>query len=86
MANNEKALKLHEEWQGKIETVSKCPIKTREDLALRLYSGRCNPVKLLQKIKMPYTPTQAKRIRWLLYPMVLLSSDSEISALTRQYR
>lgn len=31
-----------------------------------------NPVKLLQKIKMPYTPTQAKRIRWLLYPMVLL--------------
>ena len=34
MTVNEKALKLHEEWQGKIETVSKCPIKTREDLAL----------------------------------------------------
>ena len=31
MTTNEKALKLHEEWNGKLETVSKTPVKTRED-------------------------------------------------------
>ena len=30
----EKALKLHEEWNGKIETKSKCSVKTAEDLSL----------------------------------------------------
>lgn len=34
MTNSEKALKLHEEWNGKIETVSKAAVKSREDLAL----------------------------------------------------
>ena len=47
MADNEKALKLHEEWQGKIETVSKCPIKTREDLALAYTPGVAEPCKVI---------------------------------------
>lgn len=34
MTINEKALKLHETWGGKLETVSKTPVRTREDLAL----------------------------------------------------
>ena len=32
--NENKALALHEQWNGKIETTSKAPVKTREDLAL----------------------------------------------------
>ena len=47
MTVNEKALKLHEEWQGKIETVSKCPIKTREDLALAYTPGVAEPCKVI---------------------------------------
>lgn len=47
MTVNEKALKLHEEWQGKTETVSKCPIKTREDLALAYTPGVAEPCKVI---------------------------------------
>ena len=34
MTVNEKALKLHEEWQGKLETTAKASVNSREDLAL----------------------------------------------------
>ena len=33
MTTNEKALLLHEEWNGKLETTSKAEVKSREDLA-----------------------------------------------------
>lgn len=51
MTVNEKALKLHAEWQGKIETVSKCPIKTREDLALAYTPGVAEPCKVIAENK-----------------------------------
>ncbi len=51
MADNEKALKLHEEWQGKIETTSKCCIKTREDLALAYTPGVAEPCKVIAENK-----------------------------------
>ena len=51
MTVNEKALKLHEEWQGKIETHSKCPIKTREDLALAYTPGVAEPCKVIAQNK-----------------------------------
>ena len=34
MTTNEKALLKHEEWNGKLETVSKTPVKSREDLSI----------------------------------------------------
>ena len=34
MDNKEKALLCHKEWNGKLETVAKSKVKTREDLAL----------------------------------------------------
>ena len=34
MTTNEKALALHEKWNGKLETTAKAPVRTREDLAL----------------------------------------------------
>ena len=36
---SEKSLKKHEEWQGKIEVVTRCPIETREDLSLAYTPG-----------------------------------------------
>ncbi|MCM1155077.1 MAG: NADP-dependent malic enzyme [Roseburia sp.] len=49
MTTNEKALKLHEEWNGKLETVSKTPVKTREDLALAYTPGVAEPCKVIAK-------------------------------------
>lgn len=47
MNNSEKALQLHEEWKGKLETTSKCPINTREDLALAYTPGVAEPCKVI---------------------------------------
>ena len=47
MTNSEKALKLHEEWNGKIETVSKAAVKSREDLALAYTPGVADPCKVI---------------------------------------
>ena len=47
MTINEKALKLHEEWQGKLETVSKTPVRTREDLSLAYTPGVAEPCKVI---------------------------------------
>lgn len=51
MTNSEKALKLHEEWNGKLETTSKCAIKTREDLALAYTPGVAEPCKVIAEDK-----------------------------------
>lgn len=47
MTTNEKALLLHEQWNGKLETVSKTPVKTREDLALAYTPGVAEPCKVI---------------------------------------
>ena len=47
MTTNEKALELHEQWQGKLETVSKTPVKTREALALAYTPGVAEPCKVI---------------------------------------
>ena len=51
MTTNEKALMLHDEWNGKLETASKCTIRTREDLALAYTPGVAEPCKLIAKDK-----------------------------------
>ncbi|MBQ3789767.1 MAG: NADP-dependent malic enzyme [Lachnospiraceae bacterium] len=45
MTNAEKALQAHEEWQGKIVTTSKAPVKTSEDLAIAYTPGVAEPCK-----------------------------------------
>ena len=47
MTTAEKALKLHEEWIGKIETTSKSPVKSREDLSLAYTPGVAEPCKVI---------------------------------------
>lgn len=49
MTINEKALKLHEEWKGKLSTEPKAPVKTREDLALAYTPGVAEPCKEIAK-------------------------------------
>lgn len=51
MTVNEQALKLHEEWNGKIETTSKCKIASREDLALAYTPGVAEPCKVIANDK-----------------------------------
>ncbi len=49
MTTNEKALLLHEKWQGKLETVSKAKVASREDLALAYTPGVAEPCKVIAK-------------------------------------
>ncbi len=49
MTNSEKALKLHEEWNGKISTEPKAHVKTMEDLALAYTPGVAEPCKVIAK-------------------------------------
>ncbi len=51
MTIQEKALKLHKEWNGKLETVSKTPVKSREDLSLAYTPGVAEPCKVIAQDK-----------------------------------
>lgn len=47
MTTNELALMLHKEWNGKLETVSKAPVKSRKDLSLAYTPGVAEPCKVI---------------------------------------
>ena len=47
MTNNEKALKMHEEWNGKIETTAKAHVNSREDLAIAYSPCVAEPCKVI---------------------------------------
>ena len=49
MTTNEKALMLHEQWQGKISTQSKAELRNREDLSLAYTPGVAEPCKVIAK-------------------------------------
>lgn len=49
MTTNEKALMLHEQWNGKLETTSKISVKSREDLSLAYTPGVAEPCKVIAK-------------------------------------
>ena len=51
MTTSEKALELHKQWNGKLETVSKTPVKSREDLALAYTPGVAEPCKVIAEDK-----------------------------------
>ena len=51
MTTNEKALMMHEKWNGKLETVSKTPVKSREDLAIAYTPGVAEPCKVIAQDK-----------------------------------
>lgn len=49
MTTNENALLLHQEWKGKLETVSKARVASREDLALAYTPGVAEPCKVIAR-------------------------------------
>lgn len=54
----EKALAQHKKWNGKLETVSKSPVKSREDLSIAYTPGVAEPCKVIaQDPKEAYTYT-----------------------------
>ncbi len=48
---SEKALLLHEQWNGKLEVVSKAPVKSREDLSIAYTPGVAEPCKVIAQDK-----------------------------------
>ena len=51
MDNKEKALKCHEEWNGKLETIAKSKVNSREDLAIAYTPGVAEPCKVIAEDK-----------------------------------
>lgn len=47
MTTQEKAVFLHKEWNGKLETVAKSPVTSREDLSIAYTPGVAEPCKLI---------------------------------------
>lgn len=63
----EKSLKLHEEWKGKIEVISKVPVANKQDLSLAYTPGVAEPCLAVQKNKdLSYELTR----RWNLVAVV----------------
>jgi malate dehydrogenase (oxaloacetate-decarboxylating) len=62
-----KSLKLHADWKGKIEVISKVPVKTKEDLALAYTPGVAEPCLAIQKdVNLSYDYTR----RWNMVAVV----------------
>ncbi len=51
MTINEKALKMHEQWNGKLEIHSKSPVKSREDLSIAYTPGVAEPCRAIAQDK-----------------------------------
>ncbi len=47
----EVALQKHEEWNGKLETISKTPVKSREDLSIAYTPGVAEPCRVIAQDK-----------------------------------
>ena len=57
------SLKKHREWQGKIEVVSRVPVKTREDLSLSYTPGVAEPCAAISRdIRQRYALTRRARL------------------------
>ena len=49
MADREKALRIHEQWNGKLETTAKGHVNSREDLSIAYTPGVAEPCKVIAK-------------------------------------
>ena len=76
MTTNEKALLLHEQWNGKLETVAKSAVRTREDLALAYTPGVAEPCKVIAK-----DPDAAYTYTWKANPVAVVSDGSAVLGL-----
>ncbi|MCR4618296.1 MAG: NADP-dependent malic enzyme [Lachnospiraceae bacterium] len=73
---NEIALKKHEEWGGKIETVSKAPVNTPTDLSIAYTPGVAEPCRVIAKDK-----EAAYKYTWKSNTVAVVSDGSAVLGL-----
>lgn len=76
MDNKEKALLCHKEWNGKLETVAKSKVKTREYLAIAYTPGVAEPCKVIAEDK-----TAAYTYTWKANTVAVVSDGSAVLGL-----
>jgi malate dehydrogenase (oxaloacetate-decarboxylating) len=76
MDNKEKALSLHREWNGKLETVAKSKVSTREDLAIAYTPGVAEPCKVIAEDR-----SAAYTYTWKANTVAVVSDGSAVLGL-----
>ena len=76
MDNKEKALKCHEEWNGKLETIAKSKVNSREALAIAYTPGVAEPCKVIAKDK-----ELAYKYTWKSNTVAVVSDGSAVLGL-----
>lgn len=73
---NQKALALHEQWQGKLEITSKCQVNTKEDLAVAYTPGVAEPCRVIAA-----DPQEAYRYTMKANTIAVISDGSAVLGL-----
>ena len=73
---SEKALESHELWNGKLETIAKSPVKSKEDLAIAYTPGVAEPCKVIAK-----DPTAAYKYTMKANTVAVISDGSAVLGL-----
>lgn len=76
MDNKEKALKCHKEWNGKLETIAKSKVNSREDLAIAYTPGVAEPCKVIAEDK-----EAAYKYTWKANTVAVVSDGSAVLGL-----
>ena len=76
MSNVEKALQMHEQWNGKIETTAKAHVNSREDLSIAYTPGVAEPCKVIAE-----DPESAYRYTMKANTVAVVSDGSAVLGL-----
>ena len=76
MEIGEKALRMHEQWNGKLNTVPKAPVNTREDLSIAYTPGVAEPCRVIAK-----NPEEAYRYTMKANTVAVISDGSAVLGL-----
>ena len=76
MTLQEEALKLHEQWKGKLEITAKAQVLTRKDLSLAYTPGVAEPCKIIAKDK-----SAAYTYTWKSNTIAIVSDGSAVLGL-----
>ena len=76
MGNKEKALLCHKEWNGKLETIAKSKVNSREDLAIAYTPGVAEPCKVIAEDK-----EKAYTYTWKSNTVAVVSDGSAVLGL-----
>ena len=76
MDQKEKALLCHKEWNGKLETIAKSKVNSREDLAIAYTPGVAEPCKVIAEDK-----SAAYTYTWKANTVAVVSDGSAVLGL-----